>query len=129
MPLIRIDIVQGHTDSYIDSLMEGVHRAMVEAFEVPERDRYQIVSEHRRNRLVVQDTGLDIPRTDKVTLISVTSRPRSVEAKQRFYRLLCSELEQRCAIAASDIMVSIISNQDEDWSFGWGRAQFLTGEL
>ena len=26
-------------------------------------------------------------------------------------------------------MVSIVSNTDADWSFGNGRAQFLTGEL
>jgi hypothetical protein len=25
--------------------------------------------------------------------------------------------------------VSITDNNDEDWSFGYGRAQFLTGEL
>jgi len=25
--------------------------------------------------------------------------------------------------------VSITDNGDEDWSFGYGRAQFLTGEL
>jgi hypothetical protein len=26
-------------------------------------------------------------------------------------------------------MVSCMVNSDEDWSFGHGRAQFLTGEL
>jgi hypothetical protein len=26
-------------------------------------------------------------------------------------------------------MVSFVENTDEDWSFGHGRAQFLTGEL
>jgi len=25
--------------------------------------------------------------------------------------------------------VSITDNNDDDWSFGYGRAQFLTGEL
>jgi hypothetical protein len=30
---------------------------------------------------------------------------------------------------SSDIVVSITSNSDADWSFGYGRAQFLTGEL
>jgi hypothetical protein len=29
----------------------------------------------------------------------------------------------------SDVVVSIVTNSDEDWSFGNGRAQFLTGEL
>jgi len=26
-------------------------------------------------------------------------------------------------------VVSIVENSDEDWSFGLGRGQFLTGEL
>jgi Tautomerase enzyme len=30
---------------------------------------------------------------------------------------------------AADLIVSITDNGDEDWSFGHGRAQFLTGEL
>jgi hypothetical protein len=29
----------------------------------------------------------------------------------------------------NDIVVSIVTNSDADWSFGNGRAQFLTGEL
>jgi hypothetical protein len=29
----------------------------------------------------------------------------------------------------ADLIVSITENSDEDWSFGHGRAQFLTGEL
>ena len=39
------------------------------------------------------------------------------------------ELERSCGIAPSDLVVSIIENTDEDWSFGLGRAQFLTGDL
>jgi hypothetical protein len=29
----------------------------------------------------------------------------------------------------NDIIVCIVTNSDADWSFGNGRAQFLTGEL
>jgi hypothetical protein len=38
-------------------------------------------------------------------------------------------LWEHCAIATSDVMISLVTNTDEDWSFGNGRAQFLTGEL
>lgn len=129
MPLMRIDILEGHTEDYVQGVLDGVHRAMVDAFQVPERDRYQILTEHEPGRLVVEDTGLDLSRTDKVTLVGVTSRPRSAAAKTHFYERLCMELKARCEIEASDVMVSIVCNSDEDWSFGLGRAQFLTGEL
>ena len=79
--------------------------------------------------MIVEDTGLSIPRTDKVVFLQVTSRPRKRKQKEAFYRLLCEELEKACDIAPSDVVVSIVENGDEDWSFGLGRGQFLTGEL
>ena len=36
---------------------------------------------------------------------------------------------QRCAIAPTDLIVSVMANDREDWSFGEGRAQFLDGGL
>ena len=102
---------------------------MLAAFKVPERDRYQIVHEHKPGRMIIEDTGLGIARTDKVVFLQVTSRPRKKKQKEAFYRLLCEELERSCGIASSDVVVSIVENTDEDWSFGLGRGQFLTGEL
>lgn len=129
MPLLRFDLVEGRTLDELQALLDAAHRAMLAAFKVPERDRYQVVHEHKRSRMVIEDTGLGIPRTDDVVFLQVTSRPRGREAKETFYRLLTEELEKSCGIAPSDVVVSIIENTDEDWSFGLGRAQFLTGEL
>ena len=46
-----------------------------------------------------------------------------------FYEALCGSLESECDMSPDDVMVSFTQNGDEDWSFGGGRAQFLTGEL
>jgi phenylpyruvate tautomerase PptA (4-oxalocrotonate tautomerase family) len=129
MPLLRFDLIEGRTDDEIKTLLDAAHRAMLAAFKVPERDRYQIVQEHKPGRMIVEDTGLGIDRTDKIVVVQVVSRPRTREMKEAFYRLLCEELERSCGIAPSDVMVSIVENTDEDWSFGLGRGQFLTGEL
>ena len=129
MPLLRFDLVEGRSDADLKTLLDAAHEAMVEAFNVPVRDRYQIVHEHKRSRLIVEDTGLGIPRTDKVVMLQVTSRPRDRAMKVAFYRLLCERLEARCGIKPSDVMVDIVTNGDEDWSFGLGRAQFLEGDL
>jgi phenylpyruvate tautomerase PptA (4-oxalocrotonate tautomerase family) len=129
MPLLRFDLIEGRTDDELKALLDAAHRAMLAAFKVPERDRYQIVHEHPPSRMIVEDTGLGILRTDKVVFLQMTSRPRKKKQKEAFYRLLCEELERSCGIAPSDVVVSIIENTDEDWSFGLGRGQFLTGEL
>ena len=110
-------------------MLDAVHRAMVTAFKVPERDRYQIVHEHPTTRMIMEDTGLDIPRTARFIFIQITTRPRTREMKEQFYRLAVEEIEKRCGIPPSDVMINFITVTDEDWSFGHGRAQFLTGEL
>jgi len=129
MPLIRFDLIEGRNEAELKTLLDAAHRAMLAAFKVPERDRYQIVHEHKSSHLIVEDTGLDLERSDKVVVVKVTSRRRKKKEKIAFYRTLCEELERACGIAPADVMVSIVENSDEDWSFGLGRAQFLEGDL
>ena len=128
MPLLRIDAYQSRAPEQVKALLDGVHRAVLSAFQVPERDRYQVYQEHAPHTLVVEDTGLGIERSPNTIIISMTSRPRPIEQKQAFYQKLVEELGP-CGVMPNDLVVSITINDDVDWSFGHGRAQFLTGEL
>lgn len=129
MPLIRVDLYEGRSDAELAKLLDTAHAVMVEAFKVPMRDRYQIVTEHRPSRMLMEDTGLNIPRTKDFVMFQVTTRPRSREMKEVFYRRMAEELERNCGIKPSDVMMNFVTCTDEDWSFGFGRAQFLTKEL
>lgn len=128
MPLLNIHIVKGRQPEDVAALQKAIHDAMVEAFEVPQRDRYQIVTEHEATHLVMEDTGLGFERSDQRVLIHVTTRPRSQAMKESFYRLVTQNLVG-CGVAPQDVMFSLIENSDADWSFGFGTAQFLTGDL
>lgn len=68
-------------------------------------------------------------RSSRQVVLHVMSRRRPRELKQKFYALLASRLADRCGLGRADPTVSVTENGDEDWSFGHGRAQFLTGEL
>ncbi len=129
MPLIKIDAIEGRSQSEVTTLLDAVHRAVVKAFHVPVRDRYQIYQAHPKGFLVIQDTGLNIPRTDKALIITVVSKKREEILKRRLYKELTEELARSVSIAPSDIVVGIIENSGADWSFGNGEPQFLTGEL
>jgi phenylpyruvate tautomerase PptA (4-oxalocrotonate tautomerase family) len=122
MPLLRFDLIEGRADDELKALLDAAHRAMLQAFPLPEHDRYQIVHEHKPTQMIIEDTGLGIRRTDKVVFVQVTSRPLKREQKEAFYRLLCEELERSCGIAPSDVVVSIVENSDEDWSV-WAGAR------
>jgi phenylpyruvate tautomerase PptA (4-oxalocrotonate tautomerase family) len=129
MPLLRIDVIEGRSEAELKELLDAIHGATLAAFKVPEGDRYQIVHQHPAAEMRIEDTGLGIPRTERIVMVQVTTRPRSRFEKQNFYELLCQELLRRCGVQASDVVVSITQNADEDWSFGYGRAQFITREL
>ncbi|MBP2075992.1 tautomerase family protein [Oceanobacillus polygoni] len=129
MPLIRFDVIEGRTDEALKVLLDATHDAVVRAFGVPERDRFQIITQHKKNEMIIQDTGLGFERSDQVVVISIRSTQRSDKAKKEFYQILVKELGERCGIEPHDVMVSIVTNGAGEWSFGFGKAQFLTGEL
>ncbi len=110
-------------------ILDVTHKVLVKSFNVPDRDRYQIVREHAPSRMIVEDSGLGIVRTPDMLVLQVTTRPRSRAMKQAFYSSLVEKLDAVCGIAPSDVLVTFVTNTDEDWSFGLGRAQFVTGEL
>ncbi|ATH92528.1 tautomerase [Bacillus glycinifermentans] len=129
MPLLRFDLIEGRDEKTLKTLLDAAHNAMVEAFNVPERDRYQIVHQHPANELIIQDTGLGFNRSKDLVVISITSKTRTKSQKEKLYALLAEKLEAECGISPEDVMVSITENGDADWSFGLGEAQFLTGKL
>jgi phenylpyruvate tautomerase PptA (4-oxalocrotonate tautomerase family) len=129
MPLLKFDLIEGRDEQEITALLDAAHRAVLAAFKVPQRDRYQIVTEHKPYHFMIQDTGLNIERTRSLVVLTVVTSPRSTASKQAFYAELTRELEESCGIAPSDVIVSIVGNTTADWSFGNGVAQYVTGEL
>ncbi|MEY8753077.1 tautomerase family protein [Peribacillus frigoritolerans] len=129
MPLLRFDLVEGRNEETLKKLLDSAHHAMVEAFQVPESDRYQIVHQHPLHELIIEDTGLGFKRSRDLVIISIVSKKRTVKQKETLYSLLAHKLESDCEISPQDLMVSITENSDADWSFGRGEAQFLTGSL
>lgn len=129
MPLLKFTVQQGRTPQQIRQLLDSAHAAVVEAFAIPVRDRYQIVNVRERGQVIAMDTGLGIDRSERLVIIEIVSRRRTIAQKQRLYGLLAEYLQRDCGLDPDDLIVSITENEDSDWSFGRGRAQFLTGEL
>jgi hypothetical protein len=102
MPLLCFDLIEGRSERQIDTILDATHEVLVKSFNLPERDRYQIVREHPRSRMIVEDTGLGIVRTPNMLVLQVTTRPRSQAMKQAFYRSLVEKLEAACGIAPSE---------------------------
>ncbi|MFD2215560.1 tautomerase family protein [Metabacillus endolithicus] len=129
MPLLRFDLVEGRDEQQLKKLLDTAHQAMVDAFQVPQRDRYQIVHQHSPSELIIEDTGLGFTRTKNLVIISIVSKKRTTSQKATLYSLLAERLNTECGVSPEDLMISITENGEADWSFGLGEAQFLTGKL
>ncbi|MGO2234846.1 tautomerase family protein [Marinomonas sp. UCMA 3892] len=129
MPLVRIDVTEGRNEEDLRVLMDTVQECVVSAFEVPERDRYQIVTEHKPGRMVLLDTGLGFERTDDAIAIQVFTSPRATVMKKKFCELMAEKLHANCGLDPKDLLISIMTNTDVDWSFAHGEIQYLNGKL
>ena len=129
MPLVRIDLATGRTPEAVRAIADATHQAIVDVYGIPERDRFQIITEHPATQIIAQDAGLGFERTEGVVMIQVfTQRGRSDEAKQALYAAIHDALAG-VGVASEDVFIGYVENGPQDWSFGFGRAQYLTGEL
>jgi phenylpyruvate tautomerase PptA (4-oxalocrotonate tautomerase family) len=123
MPYARISLLKGKTPQYLAALADSLHRALVETFEVPRDDRFQVIHQHDPGELIFDRHYLGGPRSDDYVLISITAgRPRDTGTKQRFYERLAELLAQAPGVRPEDVMVVIHTTHPEDWSFGNGLA-------
>lgn len=129
MPLVRIDMIEGRSDEDLRTLLDTIQACVVDAFGVPETDRYQIVHEHKPGRMILQDTGLGFTRSDQMISIQFFTSPRTHVEKMNVYQLLSKELEGKCGLDPNDLLISVFTNREEDWSFAQGEAQYVTGQL
>lgn len=131
MPLVYYDIVRGWSRDQIRALLDSAQAAMLEAFGTPERDRYQLVTEHSPDEMIIQDNGLGIERSENMVVIRMISRrgKKTRSQKEKLYELLVRNLKRDCGLDPADLMVVITENESEDWSVGYGKAQFCNGDL
>lgn len=126
MPLVRID----HSESRVNSqeIADAVHDAIVAVYGIPEKDRFYIITSRPGATIIAEDAGLGFERTDPVIVQIFTQRGRTDDIKQALYAEISARLS-RVGVMPEDVFISYIENGPQDWSFGFGRAQYLTGDL
>lgn len=121
MPFTRISLLAGKSAGYLAAVCDSLDRALVEAFEAPETDRFAAVHQHQPAELVFDRTYRGGPRSDDFILFHVTTgRNRAPAVKERFYRVLVEKLARAPGVRPEDVMVIIANSTFEDWSFASG---------
>ncbi|MCH5465300.1 tautomerase family protein [Levilactobacillus tujiorum] len=129
MPLMRIDMYRGRSKAEIKKILDIAYQVATEELHLLPRDRYQIVTQHDPEEMIVWDVGLGFDRTEKTLIVSLTSSPREEADKERFYARLVKELAAGAGVPPTDVLINITTNTKADWSFGNGEAQFMNGKL
>lgn len=123
MPLARISLFQGKSESYIRTLADNVHQALVEEFDTPIDDRFQVIHQHSSNELIFDRNYMGGPRSNNYVLICITAgKARTPTTKQKFYTRLVELLELGVGLRHEDVMVIITTTQSDEWSFSSGKS-------
>jgi len=126
MPLARISIRKGNLTAHKLAMADGVYEALRETIGIPEGDRFQIITEHGDEDLIVDLDYLGIERSrDNVIIQIFLSRGRTVEKKQALYRSIAERLHASTGVRKEDVMITLAEVGPEDWSFGLGEAQYV----
>ena len=87
MPLVRIDLPAGRTPDDRKAVADIVYAAMLSELKVPEGDRFQVITQHGPDTLLIDPSYLGIARSADALIIQITlNEGRSVEVKQAFYK-------------------------------------------
>jgi 4-oxalocrotonate tautomerase len=126
MPLARIDVPAGKSADYRSAIGEVVYNALLSVFNVPKNDRFQIITEHASDSLIIDPTYLGIARTKDAIIIQVTvSEGRTVDMKRAFYKAVADGLHERLGLRREDVFINLLEVKKENWSFGNGEAQYV----
>jgi phenylpyruvate tautomerase PptA (4-oxalocrotonate tautomerase family) len=126
MPLARISLRRGKSTAHLAAIRDGVYAALRETFDVPEDDRFMLVTQHDADEFDYSPSYLNIARSDDLVVIQITvSNTRSVGKKQALYRRIVERLADNPGLRPEDVFISLVEVLPEDWSFGNGRAQYV----
>ncbi|MFE5084938.1 tautomerase family protein [Streptomyces mirabilis] len=129
MPLVRIDMIRGRSPENIRAIADAVQQSLIDVLKIPERDRFQIVTQHDPAEITALDAGLGFERTPGTVIVHIfTQRGRSTQDKQLVYRTIAKQLAV-AGVDGKDLFVSYFENGPEDWSFADGRAQYIEGDI
>ena len=128
MPMVRVSFRSGQSDAWRAAVGEGIHRAMVDAINVPADDRFQVLTEHRPGELVYDPGYLGIARGEGFLLIQITlNAGRTLEQKRALYARIAENLSRDPGVRPQDVMINLVEVPKENWSFGNGIAQYAAG--
>ena len=127
MPLVRISLQSGKPASYRTAISNQVYEGTGETLEIPEGDRFQLITEHDDGTLVrrIRSFMGTESSADSLLIQMFLSRGRTTASKQTLYRSIAEQLAKSPSIRPDDVIIVPTAVGLDDWSFGRGEAQYV----
>jgi len=125
MPLVRVDLPRGKSPEYRRTIGDVIYEAMLRTINAPKDDRFQVITEHPPEGLMIDPTYLGIQRTQDCIIVQIfLNEGRTTEVKKAFYRAIADGLHERLGLRTEDVFINLVEVKKENWSFGKGEAQY-----
>jgi len=125
MPFVRIDLSKKHPDGFAQQVGDIIFQVMREYINVPEDDKFQVITRHDTSELVIPKSYLGIEYSENIIFIQVTlNEGRTTDMKKAFYKAICESLVNKLKVRPQDIVINLVEVNKENWSFGNGEMQY-----
>jgi 4-oxalocrotonate tautomerase len=127
MPLVRISVSSEVNQAQLEAIGNAVHDAMVQTFNVPQPDKFQVLTRHAMGELVCTPEFLGVVHSTKVAFVQITcAEGRTLDVKKALYAKIAALVDAAGAVRAADVVINLLEVKRENWSFGNGVAQYMT---
>jgi len=117
MPIVRVEIYKGFDTAYKQNILDGVHKALVDSFKIPDSDRKQLICEFDDEHFErVSD------KSRSFIIVGITAfKGRSREAKRILYQNIVENLKESPGIQPDDVMIVINEPELVNWGIHGGK--------
>jgi len=122
MPLSRISVPWLLSAAKARALADAVHHGLVTTCDVPDKNRFQLVSRYPSGSMLLDPTFPNVSRSAEACVIEILLlEGRTPEQKSRLFQTIAARAVD-AGFCKDDIMIALAENAPTDWSLAGGLA-------
>jgi len=122
MPLSRISVPSLLSPAKVRALADAVHHGLVTTCDVPDKNRFQLVSCYPSGSMILDPTFPNVRRTAEACVIEILFLAgRTTEQKSRLFQTIVARALD-AGFHGDDLMIALVENAPTDWSLAGGLA-------
>ena len=126
MPHVRISLLTGKSNAYLQTLSDAVQDALVASLDISPSDRFQVIEQLSAGQFIVSNPLVGVEHAAETILIHISLKAgRTVEMKKALYQALATRLNSALGISTNDVIIILNDVAAENWSFGQGLATLI----